>query len=125
VTKLYRIRLVSRKYGTVAWHARRTPSKFTLSVGEASLYAGGEGRKVATRLDESWVGELFDVYLEAAVNYTCPGCGTLVLKRDRRRKGNAQLQVKNEATLVLTDRMAPKVRCRCGKVIILVQGSLT
>ena len=53
----------------------------------------------------------------------CPGCGHKVLKRDRRCK--QPLRPLNGAVLELDEKglKAPRLKCRCGKVIIFLKGN--
>lgn len=54
----------------------------------------------------------------------CPGCGLRLLKFDRRRQNPMILQ--NKAELKDDGETAPRVKCAvCGKVVILLKGSLT
>lgn len=56
--------------------------------------------------------------------HTCQGCQAPIAKEDRRRKnplcavGNSKIE-KNEGE-------APRIKCgRCGKVTVLIKGSVT
>ena len=71
--KPYRIRIVSRKYGTVAWYCKRG-MHFTFDPLKAEIYGGRwSAKEMATKLDKSWVGELHDVVVEIARSKTTKG----------------------------------------------------
>lgn len=52
----------------------------------------------------------------------CENCRRLVLKTDRRRKIGHQLIAMNGAELENFPRQAPRLRCMCGRVIVLLEG---
>lgn len=55
------------------------------------------------------------------VQYKCPGCNKIVAKEDRRRR--LSLVVVSPATMIQTHQQAPRIRCECGKAIVLLKGS--
>lgn len=54
--------------------------------------------------------------------HTCPACKKIVAKEDRRRK--QPLYALPGAVLTQRDHEAPRVKCACGKVLILLKGAL-
>ena len=52
----------------------------------------------------------------------CPGCKMIILREDRRRK--QPLREMNGAVLTLDQRQAPRIRCKCGKLVVLLKASL-
>lgn len=56
-----------------------------------------------------------------SVQYKCPGCNKVVAKEDRRRR--VSLVVVPPATMIQSHQQAPRIRCECGKAIVLLKGS--
>jgi len=54
----------------------------------------------------------------------CARCGKVVAKEDRRFKGE-QLQPRNGATISFPEGQAPRVRCACGMLTIVIRGMLS
>ena len=59
------------------------------------------------------------------MNYHCPACRKLIAREDRRRVEGARLKAMSGAILIQYEKEAPKLRCPCGKLIILLKGSLS
>lgn len=53
--------------------------------------------------------------------FMCPGCRRIVAKHGRR----FSIITHNQATLERRALEAPRIKCACGKVIILLRGELT
>lgn len=58
------------------------------------------------------------------MKYKCPECGKVVAMEGKSKK-TYNLTAVGNARLVLHEKSAPKVRCSCGKSIILLKGSLS
>lgn len=55
----------------------------------------------------------------------CPGCQKILLKEDQRRT-TRRLHYRMVSALEIVQRSneAPRVRCRCGQLVILLKGSI-
>lgn len=56
--------------------------------------------------------------------YSCPSCRKVVAKEERRKHSHGSLVKVGDAQLVIRSGEAPKVRCSCGKCIILLKASV-
>ena len=57
------------------------------------------------------------------MDHKCPGCSKVVAKEDMRFTAQRKVKSMQGATLILEEGNAPKVRCRCGRILILLRGS--
>lgn len=60
--------------------------------------------------------------MKSKIQTHCPSCREPVAKFDRRRK--QPLQPCNGAILTTGHNEAPRLKCPCGVVVILLEGSL-
>lgn len=57
------------------------------------------------------------------MDYRCPGCKKKIAKEDR-RKSNQVLKPLAGASVFIRKNEAIRIKCLCGKVIIILKGSL-
>lgn len=56
--------------------------------------------------------------------YICPGCQRLLVKEDLRKSGRSCYRMVSALEIVQRPNEAPRVRCRCGQLVILLKGSV-
>jgi hypothetical protein len=57
------------------------------------------------------------------VKHKCPSCKTEMANEDRRKA--EPFTATNGATLTKREGQAPRVRCKCGTLVVFVKGSLS
>ena len=57
------------------------------------------------------------------MNHRCPKCKTILAKEDLRKKKEKSLKV-IAGELLSKENTAPKLRCPCGQLVVLLKGSL-
>lgn len=56
---------------------------------------------------------------------SCPGCKKVMAREDGRKKGRpGALTPMPGVTLSAPSKLAPRLKCVCGRVLILLKGSL-
>ena len=54
----------------------------------------------------------------------CPNCQTILAKEDRRIKKRSNLVLVHALSLDQPAKQASRIKCPCGKTIVLIKGSL-
>ena len=54
--------------------------------------------------------------------YKCPVCDKIILREYKKR--DPAFEARNGATLLLDPHSAPRVRCGCGRVVVVIKATL-
>lgn len=59
-----------------------------------------------------------------ATHISCSSCGKVIAREDRRRTRQGTLVPLSGTKLETSAKQAPRLICPCGKITVLLQGSL-